>query len=376
MTQPAPGSAAAFRMKVLLRLWAASLASATALSGQTFPEPFTSVGAVRELSDGRTLITDPRERRLLVLDWNTGRVRDIGRTGDGPGEYRSLSQLLALPTDTTAVIDGVARRWILYAGDRLLASVAPERALHLTQFFSPALGADAHGNLLVVAGVPWTGEGPRAVLSRVPTYAESLVVLRLSRESTRIDTLAGLRGRPWGVATFTRGVGSQRMTYTANNPLSAPEQALLFPDGSIAIARQHPFRVEWIGPDRRRRAGGALDTAAMRATPRERAAAIVRAWPDAGAPPLTEADFAGWPELVPSFPADALLHIPGNRLGIRRQRTAANPNERLDIVDAEGRLVKRLQLATGERAIAFGARHLYVVRTDEDGLVHLRRREW
>lgn len=364
------------RLSALLRIGASALAVATTLPAQTLPVEFTSVGAVRELSDGRTLITDPREKRLLVADWSTGRVRDIGRTGDGPGEYRSLSQLLALPADTTAVIDAVARRWILYVGDRMLASVAPERALHLFQFFSPALGADAHGNVLMVAALPWQGVGERSVLTRMPTFAESLLVVRLSRGSSRIDTLAGLRGRPWGASTFTRGVGSQRMTYTASNPLSAPEQALLFPDGSVVVARQHPFRVEWIAPDGRRRHGPVLDSASMRATPRERAAAIARAWPDAGAPPLTEADFAGWPELVPSFPSDALLHVPGNRLGVRRQRTATTPHERIDIVDGEGRLAKRLQLSAGEKVVAFGARHAYVARTDEDGLVHLSRREW
>jgi hypothetical protein len=360
----------------LLELGAASLVAATTLPAQAFPTEFTSVGSVRELSDGRTLIADSREKRLLVLDWSTGRARDIGRTGDGPGEYRSLSQLLALPADTTVVIDHVARRWILYAGDRMQASVAPERALYLWQFLAPPQGVDSQGNVLVVAAVPWKGVGERAVLSRMPTYAESLVALRLSRDGARIDTLARLRGRPWGASTFTRGVGAQRMTYTASNPLSAPEQALLFPDGSVAVARQHPFRVEWIDRDGGRRQGPVLDTASVRATPRERAAAIARVWPEAGPPPLTEADFSGWPELVPSFPSDALLHVPGNRLAVRRQRTEAQPHERIDIISRDGSLVKRLQLAAGERAVAFGARHMYVTHTDEDGLVILSRREW
>lgn len=365
-----------WRRGALSRLAAVVLATSGTLSAQTFPVEFTSVGAVRELSDGRTLITDPSEKRLLVLDWNSGRARDIGRPGDGPGEYRSLSQLVAIAADTTAVIDAVARRWILYAGDRMHASVAPERALHLMQFFSAALGADSQGHVLVVASVPWQGVGERSVLTRMPTYAESLLVLRLSRESSRIDTLTGLRGRPWGASTFTRGVGAQRMTYTASNPLSAPEQALMFPDGSVAIARQHPFRVEWIGRDGQRRRGPVLDSAPLRATPRERAAAIARAWPDVDAPPLTEADFAGWPALVPSFPTNALLLVPGNQLAVRRQRTVANPHERIDIVDGEGRLVQTLQLAAEERAVAFGARHLYVTRTTEDGLVRLIRRAW
>jgi hypothetical protein len=352
------------------------LACAAPIAAQTFPAEFSSIGAVRELSDGRTLVTDWREKRLVVLDWGAGSTRDIGRVGDGPGEYQSLSQLVALPADSTILIDGSSRRWTLYVGDRLHSTLPPEVVLHLSQFSSPALGADGRGHVLLNAAVPSQGQGERAELSRMPSYAESLLVLRASRGSTRIDTLAGIRGRPWGVTKISYGTSSRRMMYAANNPLSAPEQALLLPDGSVAIARQDPFRVQWITPGGLRRLGPVLDSTTARVTARDRAAAITRAWPNPMTPPLAETDFAGWPERMPAFPVEALLHVPSNRLAIRRQVSVAAPNERVDVVASDGRLVKRIQLLPGERAVAFGARHIYVTRTDEDGFVILSRREW
>lgn len=361
---------------IAIVLLAAGVAVARPLPAQAFPEPFSGVPAVRELSDGRTLAFDWKEKRLMVLDWSSGQVRDIGRVGDGPGEYQGGRQLLALPGDTTALVDPIIRRWVLLHRDRVLATLTPEQSLHLMQFFSPPLGADAEGQVLVVAAVPWTGPGERAVLSRMPQWAESLLVLRLRREGGRIDTVAGLRGRPWGASRFTRGSGRERMAYTASNPLSAPEQALMLEDGTVVVARQHPFRLEVIARDGSRHIGPILDSTRLVASPRERQAAIARSWAHVGPPPLTEADFEGWPELVPHFPMDALLHVPGNRVAVRRQRSAAFPLERIDIVDASGHRIRQVHLRDGESVVAFGRRHMYVVHTDGEGFTILSRREW
>ena len=40
-------------------------------------EEFTVIGSVRELSDGRVLITDPREGRVVVADLRTGAVQQV-----------------------------------------------------------------------------------------------------------------------------------------------------------------------------------------------------------------------------------------------------------------------------------------------------------
>src|SRR5512141_3017376 len=48
---------------------------------------FTSISSVRELHDGRVILSDPRDRGLVLVDFRTGRVEPIGRKGQGPGEY-------------------------------------------------------------------------------------------------------------------------------------------------------------------------------------------------------------------------------------------------------------------------------------------------
>ena len=78
-----------------------ALATATAsmLTGQSFhtealsdadasfPEPFSSITGLRELSDGRVVIADRLEVAVAIIDFDSGDLISVGRQGQGPGEY-------------------------------------------------------------------------------------------------------------------------------------------------------------------------------------------------------------------------------------------------------------------------------------------------
>ena len=55
----------------------------TALTGPS-PHEFTQVRGFRELADGRGLISDRLDEKLVVADFTAGTVQVIGRTGAGP----------------------------------------------------------------------------------------------------------------------------------------------------------------------------------------------------------------------------------------------------------------------------------------------------
>lgn len=64
----------------------------------TLGEPFTSIYSVRELADGRVLISDySQDNPVDVADMASGRVRRVGNVGAGPREYRQAGRLFALP---------------------------------------------------------------------------------------------------------------------------------------------------------------------------------------------------------------------------------------------------------------------------------------
>ena len=68
-------------------------------------EPLSQVRSVRELPDGRVLIVDWLEQRILLGDFRTGNVSERGRVGAGPQEYRLAGALLPFRGDSTLLVD-------------------------------------------------------------------------------------------------------------------------------------------------------------------------------------------------------------------------------------------------------------------------------
>lgn len=75
----------------------------------SLPTDVIFIGSIRELSDGRVLISDPRERRVVVADMATGSVAQVGRAGRGPREYTSASRLRRVAGESTLLVDGSRR---------------------------------------------------------------------------------------------------------------------------------------------------------------------------------------------------------------------------------------------------------------------------
>jgi len=92
----------------------------------TLPAEFTLVSAVRELSDGRVLIVDWSEKKLVVADLAKGNVAQLGRNGSGPGEYLQPSTLLTLDGDSTLLPDSRNGRWLLLHGATIATTIGPE----------------------------------------------------------------------------------------------------------------------------------------------------------------------------------------------------------------------------------------------------------
>ncbi len=89
--------------------------------------------------------------------------------------------------------------------------------------------------------------------------------------------------------------------------------------------------------------------------------------------------FNDWPSVVPPFVQLASSRIPtlqadteGNVL-IERLRTVESPTRRYDVVDRQARIKRIILLGPNEQIIGFGARHVYVVHTDDDDLKSIRK---
>ncbi|HEX7121712.1 MAG TPA: hypothetical protein VF178_05015, partial [Gemmatimonadaceae bacterium] len=156
---------------------------------------FTRVVGVRELSDGRALVADAGEKRLMVVDWAAGSARQLGREGQGPGEYASLGRLLALGGDSTLVVDFQAGRWLLLHHDSTATTVAAESPAIRGGARFP-LGADTSG--FVYASQLFGANMGRGAL---PMRVDSSLLVRISRRDGTADTLAVTASAPSRINT-------------------------------------------------------------------------------------------------------------------------------------------------------------------------------
>jgi hypothetical protein len=326
---------------------------------------FSRIADARALSDDRLIVTDAIDRQTYVLDFVAKTTRAIGRQGAGPGEYRTPGRLLPLTGDSTLLVDNFGGRWLVMARDSFVGvvlSAAPAMAAGRTP-----LGADAQGRLLGMK----PSRGLEGVTGNVRIANDSSYLVRVTRSSGRIDTLTKYRIRPSRIAI--RGPSDNPTSVSVlMNPISTGEQAVMFPDGAVAIGRIDPYRVDWIIGERAVK-GPALPFERTEVT-REEKVAILKKLPrsDSDTPRLPE-DVADWPDVFPPFLAGAVQPGSDGNVWIRRAPTMRAPGTDYDVVDRTGRLVKRLHLPANEVIVAFSRTSLFVIQTDSDDLQHIRR---
>ena len=326
----------------------------------TSAEEFVNVYGVRELRDGRILATQSGpDSKLVVLDFDGGTSEPIGRKGRGPGEFEYAGHLYALGGDTT-MLDAGSKRWLLLHGARIVATSKPDDPVALAV---PMLrGADSIGHLLASNFGAWTDDSS----DYVSVSRRSAAVAPAARVS--LSPEPGYPPKP-----TQRG---NRIVY-GRHPWRGVEGAHLFGDGWLAVARMHPYRVDWRSPDGRWTRGAPLPVTLPKVDDREKRAFMAAASRQSGRPVQPPSVHAAWPKNVPPilYPSD-LIGTADGRLVVPRNPTADHPGPRYDIIDRRGRLERQVTLKENQRLVAVGAKSAYVAETDVDGIVRLSRHPW
>lgn len=331
-------------------------------------QEFSSISSLRELSDGRVLITDPRDLGLVVADFRTNMVELIGRKGRGPHEYEFASHLHGIAADSTLMIQPSSRRWLILAGDRIVKTVPPDApAIVATQaLFSSA----DHNGFVVTRRAP-----PRRPGVTIITEKDSYAVVRVRRTDGQSDTLTRVRRAPARLELITDSSG--RVLRSSGRPTHAfavGEEFILQPDGWLAIARLDPFRIDWRSPNGTWTLGRALAIPLVRVTRKERQAYNARR--SSAELPVSSDDDTEWPEFIPPFGLGALQSILDGRVLIQRTKSADHPGNRYVVVNRRGELEGEIVLPANQTILAFGRAAVYVIERNDDDVQRLRRHSW
>jgi hypothetical protein len=314
-------------------------------------EEFTAVGSIRELPDGRILVSDPLDHRVVVANPVNGKVLPVGRIGGGPGEYPFAWGLTAIAGDSSVMMDWLRHRWTVFKGAAVVGSLPPQApAVRLPE---NVLGADSIGHVL--------GRQPHEPFRFV---TDSAYLQLVTRSTGRVDTI----GRLLPPRPEEEGKPAP--------PFHLWESAAIGLDGWIAVVRLDPYRVDWRMPDGRWIFGRPIPVQPTPFNARERRAWIARH----GGRETARKELSNAPSAIPPFANEGLCPLvisPDGKLLIERTPTADHPNARYDVINRRGELEGQIQMPPREIIQAFGPKSVYVVRRDfNDDVERIDRHPW
>ncbi len=326
-------------------------------------EPFSDIAAVRELRDGRLLVLDGKEQRIVVADLTSGKITPIGAKGRGPGEFLRALRFLALPHDTTWVVDGQGGRVLVIGPDATPIGV-------VTTFPSPASdsgistnalrAADASGRLYYVK--------PQAPMNPDnPTAPDSTRIMQYDRRRGSVAS--------WGMAALQQtkiNVQRSGKQITAidimRTPFSVGDEWDVNAAGQLVIVRRDPYRVEVLSPGRAPAAGPVISAKRRAVTDADKTEYLASV-PNGAS---IKRETVPWPELMPIFLTRALV-LTDREAWVRRSAPAESEVATHDVFDLQGRRVAGLTMPSSVRVLLVTARGVYVARSDEDGLQYVER---
>ena len=355
-----------------------------------YAEPFTLINGVRELRDGRVIVSDTREKTVQLVDLKAGTAQKIGREGSGPGEYALPARLLAFPGDTSAVYDPLNRRFLVIGPDGKAGPFASYESSGESNGRSITLGArytDARGRLYSAG--PNFSIGPNGE----PSSADTAPILRLDRATKKTDTVAFVHV-PNTVIRSSQGGTNVSIRAGGGNPFVSVDDWAVTPDGRVAIVRTKDYHVDWYGPDGKRTSGPAVAYEKIKVTEDDKKAFRERQATGGTGFVVTRQDGPGgtstsagvappaagripeptdWPDVKPAFTGAAAAVAPNGQLWVLRTRPAKDKIPTYDVFDATGKVVGRVALPASTRLVGFGANTVYLARSDEDDLQYLQR---
>jgi hypothetical protein len=365
----------------------------------TFRHGFTRVENVRELSDGGVILLDVADGSVYAIDHTWTAMWQIGRSGDGPGEYRSPVMLFALSHDSSVVYDRQNSRMLVITPDgepggflSPLGSAGRSRTLYPTLRQSetgiglnPVLTADGRGYYYTLAEplVP-TPEGDFQPV-------DSAAIERWTAISDRRDTVAFVptpealeRG-----STIFSGRLATEPKWVAFRP---SYRWAVAHHGRVAVVYYDPYRVRFYGETGAVVDGPPVSYEPVRVTDvhkelllekmqQGRPAVVVSSDGRAGVvsmAPSVPVDLK-WPKYLPPFGYTGIrsyypsVHFTSDGMLWVLRTTPLGEPQTFDVFDRTGRVVEQIKLPDDRRLVGFGDGTLYAVRIDEVDLEYLER---
>lgn len=374
-----------------------------------YSEPFTRLTGFRELRDGRVLVSDQRDKTLQAIDLKTGSAVAIGREGSGPMEWSLPGRLVGMPGDTTLMSDAFNSRFLVIGPDGKAVSTLSPVVEGSTGSTGGTGGRGGPPGAGAGAAIVIGGRGAMAVLNARatdakgrfyftgssvtmgpsgPMAADSVPLIRSDISGKTQDTLAWLRVAKANVSG-SNAAGQTSIRIGAPPPFQSGDDWSVFADGRVAIARVADYHIDIIQPDGRRVSGtpykytpvkiGEGEKEEWRSASRNAQTmnttnnngAITRSVGSAAGTPVQ--DPPEWPAAKSAFLNGSTWAAPNGDTWVFPARAASDHTPVAQVFNARGQLAGKVVLPADTRVVGFGAKSVYLARTDKDDLQYLQR---
>ncbi len=359
---------------------------------------FESWPQMRELTDGSVLVVDQPADRIVRVNLVSGKVDEVMKVGAEENQFRVAGQPWAWRGDSTAILDLVKGRLMLFT---------PEGAFARSQPFGMAGGrGGAAGG---AAGPPAGGRGggrrapqPRYLsgeflfIEGTPPPAPPLPpgvspprvpvpIYRLSLAGRGRDSLGQILPLAPPRAPLASSTTGTRTFYTPAAPLLPADVWAAFDDGGIAIVRPNGYRIDFVAVDGSRARTDSIPYPGIPVTDQDRKR-VLKHFRDSTAEVLRTsaertqtssvvfAEPANWPTVHPPFRGDLAPVVgPGDRLWLPVRCTTTEAAQCYDVIDRQGKRVDRWQLPDETYIVAFGKSGVYSYDRQKRGKERLQR---
>lgn len=348
-------------------------------------DPFSLITAVGEIKPGLIAVYDGVDAELSTVNFANGSRTPLGRTGSGPGEYRTVAGVFRMPGDTLWVLDAMQMRVVAFTPDLKPGPSFPFMLFDAktSSALTAPFGSDRRGQLYASALKIVTSESRSGGTMQFP---DSVEVVRVNPRTGGARTeLARLRYPISGKPEMQRN--GTNLKYTVAFPgLVAADAYAVFPDGRVAIVRGASYTVEFLGADGGRSTPVRIAYDRVRVTDADRKAemdearrqgeeqgAAVRKMMPAGVTMQFELlPPESWPEFYPPIAPLGALAAPDGNLWVKRAIPVRLGREQWDVISPAGKLVARWRLPAKTTLVSLGTGVVYTVRTDADDLRYVQ----
>jgi len=316
--------------------------------------PANTVSHGVELAGGGFLFVDGIDKSLLLADLSRDDLRTLGRSGAGPGEYRSPYRAIADGKGGALVPDLSLDRVLMITPDGQITGTGFSRIENGGMAPSGIRGIDSQGSLLGYTRAP---EGIR----------DSLPITRWDPSAKQATVLAWwptVRAIVGPAVKMPDGSTARSLSTSRLWPLRTAWVA--HADGSVAIVRPAPYRVDVVSSNGTTVRGPVVQYQPVRVT-----SAFREEFRRTEAP-IPDEQF---PDALPPFAGlDDVIAAPGGEVWVGRMQDWNSAFAVYDVFDRRGVRVVEARLRPHSKVVGFGAGTVYVARqTQDDDLWYLER---